>query len=169
MQHAIFLCVNVQCVLGRVARPWSNDGFSHARTTFVRSFIRIDRSFVFIDSFAQRNRLASSQPFPRFLLPIVRQFFRLLVLGNLRRAPRFRTSKISDLQCSLRFCCPLEPSIADLWRKSFGQDYCTTSPARRCSASSSCDRAARLGSHLHVLRARSQIELLEREADASGR
>ena len=33
----------------------------------MRSFIRIDRSFVFIDSFAQRNRLDSSQPFPRFL------------------------------------------------------------------------------------------------------
>ena len=112
-------------------------GFSHARTTFVQSFIRIDRSFVFIDSFAQRNRLDSSQPSncPSIL--------RLLVLGNLRREPRFRTSKYSDLQCSLRFCCPLEPSIAGLWRKGFGQDYCTTSPARRCSASSSCVTARR--------------------------
>ena len=92
MQHAIFLCVNVQCVLGRGARPWSNDGFSHARTTFVRSFIRIDRSFV-----CSAQSSDSSQPFPRFRPPIVRQFFRLLVLGNLRREPRVSHEQDSEL------------------------------------------------------------------------
>ena len=168
-QHAIFLCVNVQCVLGRVARPWSNDGFSHARTTFVRSFIRIDRSFVFLDSFAQRNRLDSSQPFPRFLPPIVRQFFRLLVLGNLRREPRFRTSKIATYSARCDFVAHSSPQLLVCGERVSVKTTAQLRLLGAVSASSSCDRAARLGSHLHVLRARSQIELLEREADASGR
>ena len=77
----------------------------------MRSFIRIDRSFVFIDSFAQRNRLDSSQPFPRFLPPIVRQFFRLLVLGNLRREPRFRTSKIATYSARCDFVAHSSPQL----------------------------------------------------------
>ena len=87
-------------------------GFSHARTTFVRSFIRIDRSFVFIDSFAQRSRLDSSQPFPRFLPPIVRQFFRRPGPGgNLHRELRFRTSKIATYSARCDVVADTSPQL----------------------------------------------------------
>ena len=144
-------------------------GFPTRERPFVRSFIRIDRSFVFIDSFAQRNRLDSSQPFPRFLPPIVRQFFRLLVLGNLRREPRFRTSKIATYSARCDFVAHSSPQLLVCGER---VSVKTTAQLRLLGAVQLpllVTAAARLGSHLHVLRARSQIELLEREADASGR